>query len=486
MKKNNENNNVGESQKKNFLVFSIEENFFAIPLVAVFEIIDSLVCTPLPFVPEYIDGLINIKGKVIPQLNLQQLLFKNKIPNELNHGELLIIETSRSPCGLKIDKLIANVNIDDKSFKPINNKMIVQYEESSWNDCIIGEFEWQGKVVLVFSPNFFGELIDKKENTAGRQGMLGKVEDQDKSKKINTLDCLVVHVGKEKYALPLQDIIEIIQIDSITGMPGSPDEIKGIAMVRDQALLVLSLLSLLGRDISEEKARDIVIVECNGINYGLEIDEVEGIYCFDQEALQNVEDEDAELSGVLVTDDRSIIGLIKPEKIISDKKQKLFSSFVPERCKETIVEESVFKSVLQVTIGDEDYGIPLEDIKRITEYKKPEPVVTEDNDLIIGAVDINGAIVPVVDIAADHKTPESVKTTTEYTSCTSLASGFVIVGDDTKQWAVMIENAKEIINLPVQSIEKVTNSDLSFVVGVANIGEQLISVIDIDLAFNEA
>lgn len=486
MRESNQNNNIEENQKMNFLLFSIDDDFFAISLTAVLEIIDSLVCTPVPFVPEYIDGLINVKGKVIPQINLQKLLFKNKIPDELSHGELLVIETSRSPCGLKIDKLVANVNIDEKSFKPINNKMTVQHEESNWTDCVIGEFEWQGQVVLVFDPSFFGELIDKQETAAGRQGMLGKIEAQGESKKIDTLDCLVVHVGKEKYALPLQDILEIVQIDSITGMPGSPDEVRGIAMVRDQALLVLSLLSLLDRGFSEGRARDIVIVECNGIHYGLEIDEVEGIHYFDQEVLQNVEDEDAELSGILVTNDRSVIGLIKPGKIISAEKQKLFASFVPEVREKTIIEESIFKSVLQVTIGDEDYGIPLEDVKRIAEYKKPQPVATEDNGLIVGAVDINGAIVPVVDIAADHKAPDLEKATRENINCTSLASGFVIVGDDTKQWAVMIESAKEIINLPVQSIEKVTNSDLSFVVGVANIGEQLISVIDIDLAFNGA
>lgn len=487
-----------ENEKKGFLIFSLAESLYAISANSVLEIIEPLPITPLPFVPDYIDGLINFKGQVIPQLNLSKLLLSTLTSAREDAKELIVIETSRSPCGLKIDELVANVNIDANKYKPINNdkntieknneinyfgKNHQQGKNLDWNDFVVGEFEWQEKIVLVFNADYFGEIIDKKETPKGRQGLLGKVESQNDVKKNDTFDCLVIIVGVEKYAFLLKDIVEIVNIDSVTNMPGSPDEVKGIAMVRDEALLILSLLNLLSKNCNRENKKKIVIVERNGTSYGLEVDNIEGIISFNSESLQTVEDETAELSGVLISTDKKIIGLIKPERLISDEQHVLFEAFIPEKRQEIICDDEQYQEVLNVAIGEEDYGIPLEHIRYIAEYKKPEKVFTENNKLIVGAVDINGSIIPVVDLAVDGKEVMTEETIDDAPT-RALAAGYVIVGDDRKKWAITISKAKEIIKLPIKNIEKVTNSDSSFVVGIANIGNQLISVIDVHALLN--
>lgn len=498
MKKNDKRTIGSENEKKGFLIFSLDESHYAISASSVLEIIEPLPITPLPFVPDYIDGLINFKGQVIPQLNLGKLLLPTLTSAKENAKELIVIETSRYPCGLKIDELVANVNIDAHQYKPINNnKNTIEKNNEindfgknhqsekylNLNDFVVGEFEWQEKIVLVFNADYFGEIIDKKQTQKGRQGLLGKVESQNDVKKINTLDCLVIIVGVEKYALLLKDIVEIVHIDSVTNMPGSPDEVKGMTMVRDEALLILSLSNLLSKNCNRENKKNIVIVERNGTSYGLEVDNIEGIISFNPESLRPVEDENAELSGVLIGTDKKIIGLIKPERLINDEQHVLFEAFIPEKKQGVILEAEQYQAVLNVAIGEENYGIPLEHIRHIAEYKQPEKVFAENNKLIVGAVDINGSIIPVVDLAVDNKEAIAEKVIDDKPT-RSLAAGYVIVGDEKKKWAITISKANEIIELPIKNIEKVTNSDFSFVIGIANIGNQLISVIDVHAVLN--
>jgi len=501
MKKNNEKINYNVTD---YLIFKVGDNFYSIFANSVLEVITEHALTNLPFVPDYIDGLINIKGQVIPQLNLKKFFLSSELQEDLVCSELIIVETSRSPCALKIDKLIGKFSIESKNIKSINNisedgvitentnkeaydkdqeKNNYNIDENGISKFICGEFIWNNEIVLVLEPDYFGEVINSKEAPVGKKGLLGKSEDIHETSKNNTIDCLVVNNGQEKYALKLKDILEIIKADEITALPGSPDEIVGITMVRDNPLVILSLSAMLGKSNSINDSPNIVIIERGETLYGLHVDGIEGIYYFNNNSLQIIDDDSAELSGVLTTETKDIIGLIQPEYLINDEAHKVFLKYVPERIKTEEYEEDQCKSVLQVTIGAEEYAIPLNDINKIVEYKEPEIISNDVNDKIVGAVDINGTILPVLDLYLFNSRNSESETEDDLAHDLSTRS-FVIIGIENSEWALKVSEAREIIELPLNNIEQTSGSDSGFIDGIANIGEQLISLINVQAIFN--
>ncbi|MBK8288450.1 MAG: chemotaxis protein CheW [Cellvibrionales bacterium] len=84
-----------------YLTFTSGTSCFAVPADCVQEILCLHTVTPLPFVPECIDGLVNIEGKIAVQVNFSHL------HGQAHHKgkELILIDTGRSLCALKVDEV---------------------------------------------------------------------------------------------------------------------------------------------------------------------------------------------------------------------------------------------------------------------------------------------------------------------------------------------------------------------------------------------
>ncbi len=59
------------ARQDQILIFTLNEQRYAIPLGVVEMVVRMVAITPLPGGPEFIDGVINVHGKIIPVLNLR-------------------------------------------------------------------------------------------------------------------------------------------------------------------------------------------------------------------------------------------------------------------------------------------------------------------------------------------------------------------------------------------------------------------------------
>ncbi len=59
------------ARQDKILIFTLNEQRYAIPLGVVEMVVRMVAITPLPGGPEFIDGVINVHGKIIPVLNLR-------------------------------------------------------------------------------------------------------------------------------------------------------------------------------------------------------------------------------------------------------------------------------------------------------------------------------------------------------------------------------------------------------------------------------
>lgn len=98
-------------------------------------------------------------------------------------------------------------------------------------------------------------------------------------------------VGKDKLAIGINDVNEIIEISNITRVPMTPDYIRGVINLRGNVVPVVDLSARLGHQASEISKRScIVLVEIitgdEGQNIGMLVDQVDEILEIPTENIQ--------------------------------------------------------------------------------------------------------------------------------------------------------------------------------------------------------
>jgi purine-binding chemotaxis protein CheW len=88
--------------------------------------------------------------------------------------------------------------------------------------------------------------------------------------------CVRLRLAGEQYAVPVAHVREVIGLDEVVPVPGTPGDVIGVRNLRGQILPVIELSVLLG--ISREAPpRLLLIAEAGGLRAGLALDEVSGI-----------------------------------------------------------------------------------------------------------------------------------------------------------------------------------------------------------------
>lgn len=63
-----------------YVVFALDEEFYAVHSNLVAEVLSSLPVTPLPGVPEWLSGVTSLRGEIISVVDLRKLWQKNTLP----------------------------------------------------------------------------------------------------------------------------------------------------------------------------------------------------------------------------------------------------------------------------------------------------------------------------------------------------------------------------------------------------------------------
>ena len=89
-------------QVHQLVVFTLDEQRYAVPLSAVERIVRLVEITPVPHTPEIILGVINVQGRILPVVNIRR---RFRLPaRELHPSDhLLIARTSKRTVALVVD-----------------------------------------------------------------------------------------------------------------------------------------------------------------------------------------------------------------------------------------------------------------------------------------------------------------------------------------------------------------------------------------------
>ncbi len=149
-----------------YVVFSVGEEEYGIPILSVQEIISLPNLTRIPGIPEYIPGIINLRGNIIP-LYILRSKFRLTL-EELGEDTIVIIvqigTEQTKTVGLIVDAVsdVVSITAEDQRETPdFNGNIDVSFVDR------IGQIG-QRMVILISLDNFFTEKEISVIETAGK------------------------------------------------------------------------------------------------------------------------------------------------------------------------------------------------------------------------------------------------------------------------------------------------------------------------------
>jgi purine-binding chemotaxis protein CheW len=120
---------------------------------------------------------------------------------------------------------------------------------------------------------------------------------------------VVFSLGREEFAVDVNQVREIIRMEEITRMPKSPPFVEGIINLRGQIIAVIDLAKRLNLPSTERTdAHRIVVVETEDLKVGMIVDSVSEV--------TSVAEEEIEPPPTLASDATTpfILGVVKRDK----------------------------------------------------------------------------------------------------------------------------------------------------------------------------
>ena len=90
------------NRMKRLVVFTLDEQQYALHLSFVERIVRAAAITVLPEAPDIVPGVVNVKGLIIPVINIRKRLLLPERALDLN-DRLIIAHTSKQPVALCVD-----------------------------------------------------------------------------------------------------------------------------------------------------------------------------------------------------------------------------------------------------------------------------------------------------------------------------------------------------------------------------------------------
>lgn len=443
------------------LRFMVGGQSFAFHANIVRQVVAPPAVTPLPFSPAHLEGLVSINDGVLPLVDLAAVIFAQRsAPDQGAASEILVLDVAPAPCAVRVDIVQGRCLVPDSALRRVDED-----GDQTARNSVIAEFSDNDESVLLLDPAAVTGLAVETATPSGQAGMLGRTDAHDEDAHNGHMrQCLLVVASGEHYGVPLADVLEVIDDIRCTAVPGAPPEVVGLALVRDEPLLVLSLAGLLG--LEQKDGNIVVVISLDAQRYGLLVDEVVDIASFDDQAFREMDEPDSALSGVLVQDER-LCGMLDPGGMLPASRQKRYRHLVPREQRREQRSASDTMLMLHVKVAADDYAIPLHQVQKVVEYSAPECLDDENSDVSASIVSIGGEVVPTLEL--DKRVAR--RQDDDY-------DAWVVLQGAAGDVAVPVSRAHDIISVETDRIDHIARTGLELVTGVVHVDGRMISIVD--------
>ncbi len=145
---------MNELENERYLVFCIDDELYASPLLDFHEVVEMIKPKPVPNMPEHFSGMINLRGVIVAIIDLR----KKMGIGERYQGKqtMLICETETGIMGASIDRVESVIHIHSASVQDVKiaGKIALEY--------VKGFVNHQDRIITIVDVKSFLSEQDKQ------------------------------------------------------------------------------------------------------------------------------------------------------------------------------------------------------------------------------------------------------------------------------------------------------------------------------------
>ncbi|WP_084527794.1 chemotaxis protein CheW [Kaistia soli] len=434
------------------LIVVVGGQSYALPGENVVEVLRRPRVTRVPHGPPALLGVSNLRGAVLPVVSLAKLMGTTQ-----GSEERIVVLDLAGAAGLLVDAVLG---LDLAETASANNQVDIA-----------------ALLEKGFRRRATGTAADRQ------QLVVTPARDEARDEQ-RILIAFLVH--GQTFALPLDAVIEVLRLpETITRIARADAAVLGLANVRNHALPILSLSSILGfaLDGNDISARRVLVVEHEGAQIGFAVAAIEAIMRLDETAIDAVPPilqrgrGHAELDAIgRQGAGRPLVSILSVSRLFANE---TVGATVDAKSKEanSVAERSVTQKQEQFVVfdlGDERYGLPIAAVQEVV--RLPDRVTRLPNGprFVAGIINLRGRPVPIIDQRQRFDAP-SAKDATQ--------PRVIILAVGGLQAGFVVDAVSEVLSIAADSLAVAPplSSERSAVFSrVANVGAdgQLILLID--------
>ncbi len=403
-----------DEDNTDYVTFDMADERYAFPMRRVQEIIRMPAVVKVPLGPPSLEGLANLRGRVLPVVSLRRCCDMN----QTGHDETtrVIVVDGGVPLGFVVDRVASVISIDPAALEAAD-----AVQSTVQSDVLVGVIKADdGDMTTVLDVDRligaqFARLAERGVRESSATSRIPAEPDADADSD-DTLELVSFAVEGQEYALPLDQVQEIVQApESVSHVPNAGSRVLGVIDLRGRLLPVVSMRRVFGLPVTPlEPKNRIVVVSLEGGVVGVVMDTV-------REVLRVPHQLVAPLPSVVAGDGRkteveSVCRLEDGKRLVSVLSvNRMFDSpevrneiadyqgddeMMPQQQSATAGDDGRGDEELFVVfrLDDEEYAVDVDTVQEIIRVPEALIRVPKSFSFVEGLVNLRGTVLPVVDL----------------------------------------------------------------------------------------
>jgi purine-binding chemotaxis protein CheW len=464
---------------KQFVVFIVGNETFAVDMIPVQEIIRLPGIVKVPLAPLSLEGIANLRGRVLPIVNLRRIFnFEEKTYDDSTRA--LVIDLDQF-FGFIVDRVVSVINIGPEHIEGVEG-----IRGTIDSELLIGVIKDVAGFPLVMIIDFH-KLISKEfanistfSQSANSTFSVTEMEfNKNLEKEDDELQLVSFTVAGQEYAIDISRVQEIVQLpETIIHVPNSPPHVLGIMTLRDQLLPVVDLRCLfnLPNQVVDDRCR-IVVIRLGTMVVGLITDSVSEVLRVDKKGINPVphlfarQGEMSDISQICQLDNgKRLVSIISVDRMFNHASIKETLKTVEDmkenkELKETIETDNE-EQVVVFRLGEGEFGVPIESVQEILRVPDELTRIPKAPNFVEGVINLRGVVLPVIDQRRQFELPSIERNDRQRI--------IVILLNDMRV-GFIVDAVSEVLKIPKKDIEpspKVFREQAKFLNRIANLEKQ--------------
>ena len=276
-----------KNEHKNYLLFKSGGKSFAIDSKYVKEVLEN------EFEIFELDVLED--SKIIGVIALRDEIVQLFDFNSKEKNDILILENKGQKIALGVDKVY---DIEDFSTERID------YLSSKNSNNIEAFYNKNGSVVVILNPHYYFQEQNDRNKKHKKEEDLSLYSNREQ-------EFLIFYIEKEKFALSMQYVRQVVESDSVTkthsSAVGAKEDVAFLTTWNKRAVQVFNLKKYLKNSVKESQS-EIVFIEVANNFVAFLVDEIENIIYLEKDAIGQMKEDDI-ISGAIVHNNEVIVQL---------------------------------------------------------------------------------------------------------------------------------------------------------------------------------